>query len=66
MKIVAANYAENLRRQGSTDTGAVALIDTVREELRSLYGDAEDHVPLELAALVERLDRTDASRTFVA
>lgn len=56
MKIVAANLADTLRRPGSCDPDAITVIDTVREELRDFYGDASDDLPVEMTALVQRLD----------
>ena len=56
MKIVAANHADSLRRPGSWDTDAIAVLDTVREELRGFYGDAHDDLPVELTTLAQRLD----------
>lgn len=56
MKIVAANYADSLRRSGEWETAETAVLDSVRDELRSFYGEAEDALPLGLAALAEQLD----------
>ncbi|XYD10229.1 hypothetical protein R1A27_06890 [Methylobacterium sp. NMS12] len=57
MKIVSANYADSLRRPGARDTVESAVLDTVREGLLSVYGDADRDVPAELAALARQLDR---------
>ena len=56
MKIVAANLADTLRHSSASDSDTLTVIDTVREELRGLYGEASDDLPVEMAALVQRLD----------
>lgn len=66
MKIVAANYADSLRGSGSADTAEDAARDSMRAELRCLFGDAEEQLPAELAALAERLARAEAGPAFGA
>lgn len=56
MKIVAANHADSLRRPGESESTETAILDSVREELRSFYGEADDTVPLPLAILAQKLD----------
>lgn len=59
MKIVAANYADSLRRPGAWNSNHAvdeAVLDSVREELRTVYGEADDVVPHALRALAHRLD----------
>lgn len=56
MKIVLANHADSLRRPGQRDTAETAILDSVREELRSFYGEGDDVLPVELAALAQKLD----------
>jgi hypothetical protein len=62
MQIVAANYADTLRRSGSWSTAESAVLDTVRHELRGVFGEADDDLPAELTALVRRLDRPDTGQ----
>lgn len=62
MKIVATNYADSLRRSGSWNTAEAALLDTVRHELRDVFGEADDDLPAELTALARRLDRLDTGQ----
>ena len=56
MKIVAANHADSLRCPDAPDAADTAVLDTVRAELRGFYGAADDALPVELAALAQRLD----------
>ena len=59
MKIVAANHADSLGRAGSWETSEAAegvVLASVGEELRSVYGEADDVLPLVLTALARRLD----------
>lgn len=66
MRIVAANYAESLRRRPWDDTPEVQVVDTLSDELRAHYGAMGDDVPAEILALALRLDRTEAERAFAA
>jgi hypothetical protein len=66
MKIVAANFADTLRRPGTPETPEITVLDTVREELRGFYGDADYDLPVELTVLVQRLDRPDTRRGLSA
>lgn len=59
MKIVAANHADSLRRPGSPDTAEAAVLDTVRDELRGVFGEADADLPTEWTVLLRRLDRAD-------
>lgn len=64
MKIVAANHADSLRRPGSWDTteaAEVVVLDSVRDELRSVYGEADDALPHALTALARQLDHAHAA-----
>lgn len=59
MKIVAANHADSLGRAGSWETSEAAeivVLASVGEELRSVYGEADDALPHMLTALLCRLD----------
>ncbi|MCJ2062567.1 hypothetical protein MKK63_07590 [Methylobacterium sp. J-088] len=59
MKIVAANHADSLSRTGgwaSDEAVETVVLDSVRDELRSVYGEADTAVPLSLAALARQLD----------
>ncbi len=56
MKIVAANHADSLRRTGDRTTAETTVLESVSEELRSFYGEANHVLPLELADLAERLE----------
>jgi len=62
MKIVTANHADSLRRPGERDTAEVAILDSVREELLSFYGEGDAILPLELAMLAQRLDYAGSAR----
>ncbi|MBP1179497.1 hypothetical protein [Methylobacterium sp. PvR107] len=66
MHIVAANYADTLRRSGSRNTAESAVLDTVRHELRCVFGDADDDLPADLTALARRLDRPDTGQSVSA
>ncbi|MBE7199132.1 MAG: hypothetical protein INR70_15215 [Parafilimonas terrae] len=57
---VAANFADTLRRPQSGDSTEAVVIDSVREELRDFYGEADDRLPTALAELVQRLDGAEA------
>ncbi|MCJ2085593.1 hypothetical protein MKK88_06235 [Methylobacterium sp. E-005] len=57
MKIVAVNHADSLRRPGESESAELAIVDSVREELLSFYGAADDTVPHTLAALAQQLDQ---------
>ena len=62
MKIVASNFADTLRRPGTPETPAIAVLDTVREELRGFYGEADHDLPTELTVLAQRIDCSETSR----
>jgi hypothetical protein len=66
MQIVAANYADTLRRSDSWSTAESTVLDTVRYELRGVFGDANDDLPAELTALARRLDRPDTGQSVSA
>ncbi|WP_246695081.1 hypothetical protein [Methylobacterium sp. P1-11] len=66
MKIVAANHADSLRRPGTRDTAESAILDTVREGLLSVYVTPDHDLPVELAALAQRLDRPDTGQATFA
>jgi len=69
MKIVAANHADSLRRGGGwgADEGVeTVVLDSVRDELRSVYGEADDAVPLSLTALAQQLDRAHPGSDCIA
>ncbi|MEL6063264.1 MULTISPECIES: hypothetical protein [unclassified Methylobacterium] len=64
MKIVAANHADSLRRPGTSDTSEAAeviVLDSLRDELRNVYGEADDALPHALTALARRLDPAHAA-----
>ena len=65
MKIVAANHAESLRRTGDGTQAETTVLESVREELRSFYGEANHVLPLELADLAQRLDNFGVGRAIV-
>lgn len=62
MKIIPANHADSLRRPGDRETVETTLIDSVREELLSFFGEGDDVLPLELAVLARQLDYSDSMR----
>lgn len=63
MKIVAANHADSLRRPGEWEAAETVVLDSVGEELRSFYGEAEDALPHGLATLARQLDGAQATRS---
>ncbi|MGH1589214.1 hypothetical protein [Methylobacterium sp. P5_C11] len=66
MKIVAANYADSLRRSDGRDTVEAGVVESVRVELLAFYGSADHDVPEELTALARRLDGADTARGATA
>jgi hypothetical protein len=62
MKIIANNHADSIRRPDARETVEATVLDTVREELLSYYGNAERDLPAELAALAHRLDHAPIAR----
>ncbi|MCJ2073583.1 hypothetical protein MKK75_33155 [Methylobacterium sp. J-030] len=63
MKIVAANHADSLRRPGEPESAELAILDSVRDELRTLYGELDDAVPLTLAVLAQQVDHATSLRS---
>lgn len=59
MMNVAANFADTLRRPESGDSAEALVLDSVGEELRGFYGEADEGLSTALAELVQRLDETD-------
>lgn len=62
MLIVAANYADSLRRRSWDDRPEADILDTVTDELRAHYSPVADAVPAEFLALAERLDHPESER----
>ena len=64
MKIVAANHADSLSRTGgwaSDEAIETVVLDSVRDELRIVYGEADAVVPLSLTVLASQLDSVHSS-----
>ncbi len=66
MLIVAANYADSLRRRSWDAHQEADLLDTVTDELRAHYRPIADAVPAEILALAARLDRPESECAYGA